>query len=351
MSGNSFGKIFKITTFGESHGKGIGVIVDGCPAGLELDREYIQTKLNKRRPGQNNLVTARDEKDQVTILSGIFEGKTLGTPIGMIIFNEDVKSKDYDNIKNLFRPGHADYTYYKKYGVRDHRGGGRSSARETAMRVAGGAVASKFLDSQGIQIFAYLISVGKIKAEKRDLSFVESNRLSCPDPDMLEQMEQSIIDHKNEGDSIGGIVEVTLKGVPAGLGEPIFDKLSSDLAKAMLSINAVKGFEIGDGFACTESKGSENNDVISKDGFLTNHSGGILGGISNGDDIVFRIAVKPTSSISKRQNTVDISGKETQINIQGRHDPCVALRAVPVVEAMTALTIADHLLALRCSRL
>lgn len=351
MSGNTFGKIFKITTFGESHGEGIGVIVDGCPAGLEIDKEYIQKKLNKRRPGQSNLVTARDEKDQVNILSGIFEHKTLGTPIGMVIFNEDVKSKDYDNLKDLFRPGHADYTYHKKYGTRDHRGGGRSSARETAARVAGGAVASKFLDTQGIQIFSYLISVGSIKAEKRDFSVIDSNRLCCPDMDIVDRMEQSIINHKNAGDSIGGIIEVTIKGVPAGLGEPIFDKLSSDLAKAMLSINAVKGFEIGEGFAGTQLKGSENNDLMNSDGFLTNHSGGILGGISNGNDIVFRIAVKPTSSISQKQNTVDIYGKEAELLVKGRHDPCVALRAVPVADAMTALTIADHLLAQRCSRI
>ncbi len=351
MSGNTFGKIFKITTFGESHGEGVGVIVDGCPAGLEIDKEYIQKKLNKRRPGQNNLVTARNEKDQVNILSGVFENQTLGTPIGMVIFNEDVKSKDYDNLKSLFRPGHADYTYHKKYGIRDHRGGGRSSARETAARVAGGAVASKFLDTRGIQIFSYLISVGTVKAEKRDLSVIDSNRLSCPDLDVVDRMEQSIIDHKNACDSVGGIIEVTIKGVPAGLGEPIFDKLSSDLAKAMLSINAVKGFEIGDGFACAQSKGSENNDPMNTDGFLSNHSGGILGGISNGNDIVFRIAVKPTSSISQKQNTVDIDGKEVELLVKGRHDPCVALRAVAVADAMTALTIADHLLAQRCSRI
>ncbi len=351
MAGNSFGEIFRITTFGESHGQGIGVILDGCPAGIKIDTDYIQQKLNLRRPGQSDVVTPRNEKDQVHIMSGIFEGRTTGTPIGMIIYNKDVRSKDYSNLKDLFRPGHADYTYYKKYGFRDHRGSGRSSARETAARVAAGAVAMKFLEENNISITGYIISVGNIQADKRDLDAIYKNKVRCPDPKTANRIEQYILDLKEAGDSAGGVLEVVAKGVPAGLGEPVFDKLSADLAKAMMSINAVKGVEIGDGFDCTKLKGSENNDVMNPSGFETNHAGGILGGISNGNDIIVRVAVKPASSIKLTQKTVDIDNKPVQFSIEGRHDPCVAIRAVSVVEAMAALTIADHLLRSRCNRM
>ncbi|MEW6534823.1 MAG: chorismate synthase [Candidatus Auribacterota bacterium] len=349
MAGSSFGEVFKITTFGESHGAGIGVIVDGCPSGIPVDIEYIQSKLDRRRPGQSDVVTPRNEKDQVHLMSGIFQGHTTGTPVGMVIYNTDVRSQDYNNLKDLFRPGHADYTYYKKYGFRDYRGSGRASARETAARVAGGAIAIKFLEMNNITINAYLISVGKIKAQKRDLSVIDQNKVRCPDAEIAKKMEEYILALKEEGDSIGGVVEVIASGVPAGLGEPVFDKLSADLAKAMMSINAVKGVEIGDGFACTELKGSENNDVMLPDGYMTNHAGGILGGISNGNDIVVRVAIKPASSIKKDQNTVTVDGGSVEFNITGRHDPCVAVRAVPVVEAMMAITLTDHFLRRRCN--
>ncbi|MCB1196644.1 chorismate synthase [bacterium] len=350
MAGNSFGEIFRITTFGESHGPAIGVIVDGCPAGIEVDFEYIQRQLDRRRPGQSDLVTPRQEKDTVHIYSGLFDGKTTGTPIGMVIFNSDMRSKDYDNLKDLFRPGHADYTYFKKYGIRDYRGSGRASARETACRVAAGAIARKLLEDNGISIIGYLISIGTIKAEKRNLNEIGKNKVGCPDERAAQHMERLITQLKEEGDSTGGIVEVIAQGVPPGLGDPVYDKLSADLAKAMVSINAVKGVEIGDGFACTELRGSINNDVMSPDGFLTNHAGGILGGISTGNDIIVRVAIKPASSIKKTQHTITKEGAPIEFSVEGRHDPCVAIRAVPVVEAMMALTLADHLLRSKLSR-
>ena len=351
MAGSSFGEILRLTTFGESHGTAVGVVLDGCPAGLKLNIEDIQKQLDRRRPGQNDLVTPRKEKDTVQILSGTFEGYTTGTPIAMILYNTDVRSSDYDNLKNLFRPGHADYTYCKKYGIRDHRGSGRASARETAARVAAGAVAMQLLSHNGISITGYLISIGKIKSTDRDLSIIEKNKVRCPDAKAAEKMESFLQKTKDDGDSVGGIIEVTAKGVPEGLGEPVFDKISADIAKAMMSINAVKGVEIGDGFACTEKFGSENNDVMTQDGFETNHAGGILGGISNGNDIIVRVAIKPTSSIAKQQKTIDKDGNPVEFEISGRHDPCVAVRAVPVVEAMMALTIADHLLRSKLSKI
>ena len=351
MAGNTFGELFKVTTFGESHGEAIGVILDGCPAGLPIDISEIQKQLDRRRPGQSDLVTQRQEKDQVHIFSGTFEGKTTGTPIGMVLYNIDMRSHDYDNLKDLFRPGHADYTYFKKYGIRDHRGSGRASARETAGRVAAGAIAIKLLAQYNITITAYLISVGSIKATERNLSVIDENKVRCPDMDAATKMESYIQDLKDAGDSAGGIIEIVVQGVPAGLGEPVFDKLSADIAKAMVSINAVKGVEIGDGFACTELKGSENNDSMTPDGFETNHAGGILGGISTGADIIVRVAVKPASSIAKQQNTIDINGNPVNFSITGRHDPCVAIRAVPVVESMMAITLADHLLRSKVSQL
>jgi len=345
---NTFGKIFKITSFGESHGKAIGVVIDGCPAGLEISEDEIQKELDKRRPGQSDLTTQRQEKDQIEILSGIFEGKTLGTPIAMVVRNKDMKSKDYENIKNLYRPGHADYTYEAKYGIRDYRGGGRASARETIARVAAGAIAKKLLQSVGIEIVGYVSQVGDEKISKIDENEIENNLLRCPDKDLVERMSNIIKQAKADGDSIGGVVEVVAHGVPAGLGEPVFDKLSADLAKAIMSIPAVKGFEIGDGFACAQKYGSENNDELtSENGNIktkTNHAGGIVGGISNGEDIVIRFALKPASSISKEQETIDKEGNKQKIKIEGRHDPCICPRAVPIGEAMLALVLVDHYL-------
>ncbi len=333
--GSTFGKIFKITSFGESHGVGVGVVIDGCPAGLEITREEIQKGLDKRRPGTSKLTSPRQEKDQVEILSGIFENKTLGTPIALLVRNEDVQSKSYDSIKDKYRPGHADFVYDAKYGFRDHRGGGRASARETLARVASGAIAKKLLATLGIEVKGGLAQVGTTNDPK--------------------DFDRIIDDARQEGDSVGGVVEVVAKNVPVGLGDPVFDKLSADLAKALVSIPAVKGFEIGDGFSCVEKKGSENNDEMENvDGEIktkTNNAGGIVGGISNGEDIVVRIALKPTSSISKDQNTVDKDGNEVEISVQGRHDPCVAVRAVPVAEAMVALTLADHYLLNKVSKL
>jgi len=352
MSGNKFGEIFRITTFGESHGTAIGVIIDGCPAGLKIEPEFIQEQLDRRKPGQSDIVTPRAEEDHVHILSGIFEGISTGTPIGMIIYNKDVRSKDYDNLKDLFRPGHADYTYFKKYGLRDYRGSGRSSARETAARVAAGAVAIKLLRHFNINITAYIISVGKIRIKTKNLQLINTNKILCPDTDTAYEIEKHLLELKEIGDSTGGIVECITTGVPAGLGEPVFDKLSADLAKAMLSINATRGFEIGDGFACSELKGSQNNDpMLPGYKFASNHAGGILGGISNGNDIIFRVAFKPASSIKLPQKTIDIHGNPVEFSISGRHDPCVAIRAVPVVEAMTAITVADHFLRAKNSKL
>lgn len=351
MAGNTFGQLFRVTTFGESHGVALGAIVDGCPAGLPLTEEELQKDLDRRKPGQSKLVTQRQESDKVAILSGTFEGKSTGTPIALIIYNEDAKSKDYEQIKNLFRPGHADYTYFKKYGFRDYRGGGRASARETVARVAAGAIARKILSQQGIGIIGYVTQVGPAKIQRIDYSQIRRNSLFCPDPDAAVEMEKVIRQVQSEKDSIGAMVEVVAKGVPAGLGEPVFDKLDAALAGAMMSINAVKGVEIGSGFKVVEMKGSQNSDPITPAGFKSNNAGGILGGISNGDDLIVRLAVKPTSSIAIEQETIDIEGRPAKISTKGRHDPCVGLRAVPIAEAMMALVLVDHFLRNQLSRM
>lgn len=351
MAGNTFGQLFRVTTFGESHGVALGAIVDGCPAGLSLSDDEIQKDLDRRKPGQSRLVTQRKESDRVQILSGTFEGKSTGTPIALIVYNEDAKSKDYDQIKDLFRPGHADYTYFKKYGFRDYRGGGRSSARETVARVAAGAIARKILSCEGVEVIGYVAQVGPVKIKKVDFSQIRQNALFCPDPDAAVEMERVIQEAHAQKDSIGALLEVVARGVPAGLGEPVFDKLDAALAAAMMSINAVKGVEIGAGFKVAEMKGSENCDPITPAGFKSNHSGGILGGISNGDEIVVRLAVKPTSSIAIEQETIDIQGRPAKIATKGRHDPCVGLRAVPIAEAMMALVLVDHLLRNKLSRM
>lgn len=359
MAGNTFGKQFRVTTFGESHGEGLGCIIDGCPAGLELSAEIIQKALDRRRPGAgsdgklNAAVTARKEPDKVEILSGLFEGKTTGTPISLLIKNTSQHSSDYNNLATTFRPGHADFTYDIKYnGNRDYRGGGRSSGRETAARVAAGAVAQEFLRQKGIFITAYTIRAAGIPAEQRKLLEIEQNPLRAPDNKAAEKMQKKIEELRTAGESAGGVIECIVKGCPAGLGEPVFDKLDAELAKAMLSIGAVKGFEIGDGFAAAESFGSTNNDLMhSEDGrpvFDTNHCGGVLGGISSGNDIVFRIAIKPVPSIFKSQQTVtkkaDGTYETTKLKIEGRHDVCLCPRIVPVTEAMTALVLADFYL-------
>lgn len=341
MAGNSFGTLFKVTTFGESHGKAIGVIVDGVPPNLELSEEDIQKELDRRKPGQSDVTTARKESDVVYIYSGVFNGKTTGTPVMMILFNEDQKPESYEEIKDLFRPGHADYTYFKKYGIRDYRGGGRSSGRETAARVAAGAIAKKLLKNRGINIIAYTLKAAGILCKDRDLTVIEKNSLRACDLNAAKLMEEKIKELAKEGDSVGGIVECLVTGVPPGLGEPVFDKLDAVLAHAMLSIGGVKGIEFGSGFKVADMTGGENNDWMDKNGFITNNSGGILGGISNGNDIIFRIAVKPTSSISIPQKTIDINGNEATIIVKGRHDPCICPRIVPVVEAMCAIVLED----------
>lgn len=344
MSGNSFGKRFRITTWGESRGKAVGVVIDGCLPGLELTEEDLQKELDRRKPGQSKITTQRKEDDKVEILSGIFEGKTLGTPISIMIRNETISTQGYENLKNVFRPGHADYTYYKKYGVYDYRGGGRASARETIGRVAAGAVAKKLLNQKGIKVIAYTKQVGSIKIKKIDFNEIEKNSMRCPDKDIAKQMEKKILKVKENKDSLGGIVEIVVKNVPPGLGNPVFNKLDADLAKVLMSIGGVKGIEIGSGFKVAEMLGSENNDQITKKGFETNNAGGILGGISTGQDIVVRIAVKPTPSIGKEQKTIDSEEKEKMISIEGNHDPCICPRIVPVAEAMVSLVILDHFL-------
>lgn len=359
MAGNSFGEIFRITTFGESHGVALGVIIDGCPAGLTIDPAFIQSELERRKPGQSAIVTQRKEADEVEILSGIFENKTQGTPIALLIRNADQKSKDYEHIKDSYRPSHADFTYDAKYGTRDHRGGGRSSARETAARVAAAAIAKQLLQHYGIQIHAYVSKVGNIAVEKPytelDLSQTEANIIRCPDPVIAEQMIEFIKVVKKNGDTVGGVITGVIKGVPAGLGEPVFDKLHADLAKAMMGINAAKGFEYGSGFAGTELLGSQHNDLFfSEEGAIrtrTNLSGGIQGGISNGMDIYFNVAFKPIATIMRDQESVDKDGNPAVVSGKGRHDPCVLPRAVPIVEAMAALTITDHLLRQRANKL
>ena len=344
MISNSYGEFFRITTFGESHGEGVGVVIDNCVAGLELSVDDIQYELNRRKPGQSKVSTMRQEDDKAEILSGVFEGKTTGTPIAILVRNNNQRSKDYDDIKDLFRPGHADFTYFKKYGIRDYRGGGRSSARETIGRVASGAVAKKILKKLGIVIFAYTIQIGNIRAENFNRDFIEENPVRTADEKAYPLMEQAIMEAKMAQDSIGGVIEVCIKNMPVGIGEPIFDRLNARLAYGILSIPAVKGIEFGAGFKVAEMKGSENNDEITPDGFLSNNAGGTLGGISSGQDIVFRFAVKPTSSITIPKNTVDIYNKPQQIITKGRHDPCVAPRAVVIAEAMAAITLVDMIM-------
>lgn len=341
MAGSIFGKNFTITTFGESHGKSVGVVIDGCPPNVELTAEDVQKELDRRRPGQSEVSTPRDESDTVDIYSGVFEGKTTGTPIMMMVFNKNQMSKDYNAVKDLFRPGHADFTYFSKYGIRDHRGGGRSSARETIGRVCGGAVAKKILGMTGVSITGYVIQVGSHKALKRDFDIIEKNIIRTCDMDAVAPMTQYILDAKDAGDSVGAIVEVTVKGMPVGVGEPVFDRLNANLAKAIMSIPAVKGIEFGMGFQAALMRGSEHNDEVTKYGFLSNNAGGTLGGISSGQDIVFRFVVKPASSITVPKKGIDLYGNEKTIITEGRHDPCVAPRVVPVAEAMAAVTILD----------
>jgi chorismate synthase len=352
MAGNTFGKLFKITTFGESHGTGIGVVIDGCPAGIELDLVYIQNQLNRRKPGQSKIVTQRKEADEFEILSGTFEGKTTGTPLTLFIANTNQKPKDYDHIKDKFRPSHADFTYAKKYINRDYRGGGRSSARETAARVAAGAIAQQILEQKVIKITAYVSQVGPLKIqqsrEELDFSLIEKTPVRCPDLASAKEMEAYIKQIKKEGDTTGGIVSCVIQGCPVGLGEPIFDRLHAELGKAMLSINACKGFQYGSGFDGVSMRGSEHNDIFVNDNgsikTTSNHSGGIQGGISNGMDIYFRTAFKPVATIMRPQVSVDVAGNSVTVEGKGRHDPCVVPRAVPIVESMAALVLLDYYL-------
>lgn len=352
MSNNSFGNLFKVTTFGESHGNALGVIIDGFPSNLEIDLDFVQSELDRRKPGQSKITTQRKEEDVLEVLSGIFENKSTGMPISIMVKNQDQRSKDYSHISEKYRPSHADYTYQEKYGIRDYRGGGRSSARETLSRVIAGAFAKILLKKYSIEIYAYVSQVGHIKLDKSykelDLSKIEDNIVRCPDPVLAEEMISYIDEIRKEGDTIGGIITCVVKNVPVGLGEPVFDKLHADLSKAIMSINAVKGFEYGSGFDCVNMKGSEHNDIfVNENGKIktkTNFSGGIQGGISNGEDIYFRAAFKPVATIMKNQETIDQKGNTTEIQGKGRHDPCVLPRAVPIVESMTALVLADHLL-------
>lgn len=353
MSGNSFGTLFKITTCGESHGGAIGVIIDGCPAGIEISEDEIQLELDRRKPGQSHITSPRNERDKIHILSGLFESKTTGTPILLLAYNDDMRPADYENLKNVYRPSHADFTYMMKYGRRDFRGSGRASARETLARVASGAIAKKFLkQTLNIEILSYVEQVGDLRTQidykTVTSSKIESNIIRCPDPTIADQMIQLIETVKNEGDSIGGVIKCVIRNMIPGLGEPVFDKLPADLAKAMLSINAVKGFEIGSGFSGSSMRGSEHNDtMVMKNGkptFASNHAGGTLGGISTGEDIYFRVAFKPVSTIKKSQQTINIQNEDVLLAPEGRHDPCVLPRAVPIVDAMAALVMMDHYL-------
>ena len=343
MAGNTFGRLFTVTTFGESHGPALGAVVDGCPPGLELGEADLQADVDRRRPGTSQFTTQRREPDRVRILSGVFEGRTTGTPIGLLVENEDQRSRDYEKIKDRFRPGHADYTYQQKYGFRDYRGGGRSSARETVMRVAAGAIARKLLAERlGVRIQGYLAQMGPIVLDPVDLAGARSNPFFCPDPSRLDELEQLIWTLREEGDSIGARVTVIAEGVPPGWGEPVFDRLDADIASAMMGINAVKGVEIGAGFESVRQRGSQHRDEITPQGFASNHAGGVLGGISSGQPIVVGIALKPTSSITQPARTIDVAGRATTISTTGRHDPCVGLRATPIAEAMLALVLIDH---------
>ncbi len=343
MGGNTFGTAFRITTFGESHGQAVGVVIDGAGPGIDIGAGEIQAQLDRRKPGHGKVSSSRSEPDQVSILSGVFEGRTTGTPILMVIYNKDADPSAYESIKNLYRPGHADYGYQKKYGIRDWRGGGRSSGRETAARVAAGAVARLCLKRRGIAVLAYTLAAAGVRCNHLDPKEIENNPLRAPDAAAAREMERRIAELRDRGDSAGGVVECVISGVPPGIGEPAFDKLDASLAAAMLSIGAVKGVEFGAGFRAAEMTGSENNDQMDEDGFLSNNAGGILGGLSTGADIVLRVAVKPTPSISVPQQTMDAEGRAAQIRIEGRHDSCICPRIVPVVEAMAALTLEDHI--------
>ncbi|MFT4520343.1 MAG: chorismate synthase [Halioglobus sp.] len=345
MAGNTIGKLFSVTSFGESHGAALGCIVDGCPPGLALEASDLQRDLDRRKPGTSRFTTQRREDDEVRILSGVFEGVTTGTPIGLLIENTDQRSKDYSNIKDTFRPAHADYTYTQKYGFRDYRGGGRSSARETAMRVAAGAIAKKYLASRyGIEIRGYLAQLGPIVAQTIDWGVIETNPFFCPDASKIGEMEEYMAQLNKAGNSIGARINVVATGVMPGLGEPIFDRLDADIASAMMGINAVKGVEIGAGFAAVEQQGSEHRDLLTPEGFIGNNAGGVLGGISSGQDITVSLALKPTSSIRQEGATITTSGEATEIATHGRHDPCVGIRATPIAEAMLAITLMDHVL-------
>ena len=359
MAGSTFGKLFRLTTFGESHGVALGGIIDGCPAGLEIDEGFIQNELDRRKPGQSKIVTQRKEGDKVEFLSGVFEGKSTGTPIGFVIYNDNQRSRDYDHIKDSYRPSHADYTFQEKYENRDYRGGGRSSARETVSRVVAGGIAKLLLQNEGVSIQAYVSQVGDLKLKKSykelDLSKTENNIVRCPDEEMAEQMISKIDTVRKNGNTIGGLVTCVAKNIPVGIGEPVFDKLHADLGKAMLSINAVKGFEYGSGFDCVNYLGSEHNDEFQNENgkitTKTNLSGGIQGGISNGEDIYMNIAFKAVATIMRDQTSIDKHGKDVTVSGKGRHDPCVLPRAIPIVEAMAALTIADHLLRNKTSKI
>lgn len=344
MSGNTFGKLFTVTTFGESHGPALGAIVDGCPPGLPLSEADLQRDLDRRRPGTSRHTTQRREPDQVRILSGVFEGVTTGTPIGLLIENTDQRSRDYGNIKDQFRPAHADYTYHHKYGIRDYRGGGRSSARETAMRVAAGAIAKQYLAAQGISVRGYMSQLGPIGIDFKQWEAVDDNPFFCPDPERVPELEAFMDQLRRDQDSVGAKITVVAEGVPPGLGEPVFDRLDAELAHALMSINAVKGVEIGDGFAVVAQRGSEHRDELTPQGFLSNHAGGVLGGISSGQPLVAHLALKPTSSITLPGRSIDVEGNPVEVVTKGRHDPCVGIRATPIAEAMMALTLMDHLL-------
>ena len=343
MSGNSIGVLFRVTTWGESHGKALGVVVDGCPPHIDLAESEIQTELARRRPGQYTSASPRKEEDIVEILSGTFEGKTTGAPISLVIRNRDVDSAAYEELRDIFRPGHGDLTYARKYGIRDHRGGGRASGRESVARVAAGAIAKKVIFREGIEVIAYTLELGGISAEKISLAEINKNYLLCPDQKAAQRMEKKLKEARKGGDSLGGIVAILVRGCPPGLGEPVFDKIDADLAKALMSIGTVKGIEIGAGFQAARMTGSECNDPITPDGFATNHAGGVLAGITNGDEIVIRVACKPISSIEKNQNTIDMHGNPTTISIRGRHDVSVIPRIIPVCEAMVSIVLADHL--------
>lgn len=342
MSGNTFGKLFTVTTFGESHGPALGAIVDGCPPGLALSEADLQVDLDRRRPGSSRHTTQRREPDQVKILSGVFEGRTTGTPIGLAIENTDQRSKDYSKIQAQFRPAHADYTYHHKYGIRDYRGGGRSSARETAMRVAAGAIAKAWLAQQGVRVRGYMSQLGPIEIAFKGWEGVDDNPFFCPDPDKVPELEAYMDQLRRDQDSVGAKITVVAEGLPVGLGEPVFDRLDADLAHALMGINAVKGVEIGDGFGVVASRGSEHRDEMTPEGFLSNHAGGVLGGISTGQPLVAHLALKPTSSITQPGRSIDVDGAPVEVITKGRHDPCVGIRATPIAEAMMALTLMDH---------